>query len=690
LVANYTTTDIRNIALVGGAGTGKTTLVETLLSAVGAIPKMGRVEDGSTVCDHDPVAKELLHSVDTSIVHFRHHDAEITLVDTPGSPGFLGKTITAFPAVETIACVLDCGKGIDAMARRLMAAAESRDLPRMIVINKIDHATAHPEELHELLAAIQDTFGPICRPVNLPTGKGTGVVDCYRGTSGTSDLGSVESFHTAIVEQIVEVDEATMNAYLGGETLPEGKLHEVFEKALREQHLIPICFVSAKTGAGVKELLDVLADLCPNPTEGNPRPFEYEDAGEVKQWRAVADPAQPAVSHVFKVTSDPYVGKLAIFRVHQGTVRKDSHPKVDDGKKPIRIAHLFRLMGAKHVEVDHLVAGDIGATSKIDDIHFNSVLHDGDIGEHMHLRPLPLPVPMFGLAVEAANRAAEAKLGEALAKLYSEDPTMRIEHVPATGETVLRGLDELHLRVKLRMLKDRYGVEVTSRPPRIAYKETITARAEGHHRHKKQTGGAGQFGEVFLRVEPLPIFEGNRGPDFEFVDDTFGGSIPKQFLPAIEKGIRQVLGEGAIAGYPITGVRVSVYDGKYHPVDSKEVAFVTAGRRAFVDAMLKAKPALLEPFVKLEISVPADAIGTIAGDLSGKRGRIQGTDMLSGGVALIRAEAPLAEVANYANQLKSLTAGVGSFVMEYSHDEPAPSQVRDAEMARFKPRAEDD
>jgi elongation factor G len=689
-MSGYTTSDIRNVVFVGGPGTGKTTLIEALLLLTGAITKAGRIEDGSTVCDHDPIAKELHHSIDSSLVHIRHHNHEINLIDTPGSPGFIGKAITALPAAETVAVVIDCGKGVDMQARRMMAIADGRELPRMIIVNKIDHAATDPDELSTLLMALQETFGGICRPINLPTGKGTGVIDCYKGTDGTSDLGPVAEYHTSLVEQIVEVEEDTLNAYLAGETLPDGKLHDVFERAMREHHLVPVVFVSAKTGAGLKELLDVLADLAPSPLEGNPRPFEYEENGEIRQWRAVADPAQPAVAHVFKVTSDPYVGKLAIFRVHQGTVRRDSHPKVDDGKKPIRIAHLFKQMGQKHVEVEQLVAGDIGATSKIDEIHFNSVLHDGDIGEHMHLRPLPLPVPMYGLAVDAANRQAEAKMGESLAKLYTEDPTLRIEHVPATGETILRGIDELHLRTKVKMLKDRYAVEVTTKPPRVAYKETITVRAEGHHRHKKQTGGAGQFGEVFLRVEPLPAFEGKGAPDFEFVDDTFGGSVPKQFLPAIEKGIRQVLTEGAIAGYPITGIRVSVYDGKHHPVDSKEVAFITAGRRAFIDAMQKAKPVLLEPFVKLEITVPTDAIGTINADLSGKRARIQGTDILGGGLSVVTAEAPLAEVMNYANQLKSITGGVGTFVMEYSHDEQAPNSVRDAEMAKYKPRGGDE
>jgi len=372
--------------------------------------------------------------------------------------------------------------------------------------------------------------------------------------------------------------------------------------------------------------------------------------------------------------------------VHQGTLDPSVQPIVDDGKKGVRIAHVFKLQGKDHADVDGIIAGDIGAVAKIEEISYGSVLHTA---ERVRLKPLPLPKPMFGLAIEGTSKGAETKMGEALAKLAAEDPTLEIERVQATGETVIRGLGEQHLRMKLRLLKDRYGVEVETRPPRVAYKETITAKAEGHHRHKKQTGGAGQFGEVFLRVEPT-------GPDNEdavdglvFCDDTFGGSIPKQFMPAVEKGIRRVMHEGAIAGYPMQDIKVSVYDGKHHPVDSKEVAFMTAGRKAFVDAVQKAKPVLLEPYVTMEITVPADMIGDISSDISGRRGRIQGTDMLPGNLAVISTEVPLSEVMSYSSQLKSITGGTGSYTMEYSHDERTPPNVQAEVVKAFKPKEDE-
>jgi elongation factor G len=329
--------------------------------------------------------------------------------------------------------------------------------------------------------------------------------------------------------------------------------------------------------------------------------------------------------------------------------------------------------------------------AKIDEISYDATLHTGEVADDLRLRSITLPKPMFGLAIEGTSKGAETKMGEALQKLTAEDPTLVFERVQATSETVLRGIGEQHLRIKLRLLKDRYGVEVETHPPKVAYKETIQGKAEGHHRHKKQTGGAGQFGEVFLRVEPLT------GEDIEeavnglmFVDDTFGGSIPKQFLPAVEKGIRQVLIGGAIAGYPMQDIKVSVYDGKHHPVDSKEVAFMTAGKKAFVDAVQKAKPVLLEPFVKLEITVPSDMIGDISSDLAGRRGRIQGTDMLPGGLAIVTAEAPLSEVATYSSQLKSMTGGSGSYAMEYSHDEQTPPNVQADVIKAYKPKEEED
>ena len=682
----YTTADIRNIVLTGGAGSGKTTLVENILHNASVIGRVGRVEDGNTVSDYDDLEKEFKHSLDSTIVHFDHGGAHVNLIDTPGSADFIGKAISMLPAVETVVLVIDAGAGIETVTRRIMKVARERNLPRMIVINKIDHAP----DITGLVINIQETFGSECRPINLPTNGGKAVVDCFQNATGESDIGDVNEYHTAIIDQVVEVDEELMATYLEkGEVTPE-QLHEPFEKALREGHLIPICFTAGRNNIGVKELMDVFTKLCPNPLEGNPRPFEYTKDGEKKDFASTADSSKSLVAHVFKVSSDPYVGKLSFFRVHQGHLDHHVTPRVNDGKKGIRIAHVFKVQGKDHKEVDNIIAGDIGAVAKIDEINYNSVLHLGDVGEDLHLRPLILPKPMYGLAIEVTTKGAESKLSEAMHKMILEDPTLAIERPKATAETVLRGLGEMHLRMKLRMLKDRYGVDVATRPPKVAYKETITAKADGHHRHKKQTGGAGQFGEVYLRVMPISGDEEGVEGGLLFVDDTFGGSVPRQYLPAIEKGVRRVMNEGAFAGYPMHNIRVEVYDGKHHPVDSKEVAFITAGRKAFIDAIHKAKPVLLEPYVKLEITVPADMIGDISADLSGKRGRILGTDMLPGNQAVVIAEAPLAEMITYSSQLKSMTAGAGSYAMEYSHDERTPPNVQQAVISAFKPHEDEE
>jgi elongation factor G len=689
-LATYNTTDIRNIALVGHASSGKTTLTEALMFKAGAIGAMGR--PGDLISDFTDEEKEHGHSLFNAVVHCDYQGRHINLIDTPGSPDFIGQTISALPAVETVAVVVSAQAGIESLTRRLMDRAKERNLCRMIVINKID---AEGVDLPALVASIQEMFGKECLPVNLPTKGGQAVVDCFFSPSGESDFGSVEEAHTAIVDQVVEVDEKLMEVYLEqGEVKPE-QLHEPFERALREGHLVPICFTAAhrhdapSRQVGIEALLDVFVKLAPNPKEGNPRPFFKGDDAE-HEIHADADPDKHVMAHVFNVRVDPFAGKLCMFRVHQGTIRKDSQlfvgdPVEGESRKPLKIGHLFKLQGKKHVEIDSAIPGDIAAIAKFAEVHRDCVLHDSHDEDRLHLKPLPYPVPMAGLAITAKRRGEEQKIADALTKLQEEDPTFRVTRDSTTHETVIHGVGDLHLRIMLEKIKHRDNVEVDTKQPKIAYRETIQTKAEGHHRHKKQTGGAGQFGEVYLRVEPL-----ERGAGFEFVNDTHGGSIPHQLIPAVEKGVRLVVLEGAVAGYPMQDLRVSVYDGKHHPVDSKEIAFVTAAKRAFIDAVNKAKPALLEPVVDMEVTVPNSAMGDVTGDLSGKRGRIQGTDMLPGNMAIIRAIVPLAEVSNYQGQLKSVTGGQGTYTMDLSHYDPVPGHVQQQIIAEYQPKHDED
>ncbi|MFO1407704.1 MAG: elongation factor G [Steroidobacteraceae bacterium] len=680
----YSTADIRNIALVGQAGAGKTLLAEALLAQSGAIKAKGSLARGTTVCDFDPQEKSLLHSLDAAICGFETQGRRVNVIDTPGYPDFLGRSLCALEAVETAVIVVSAVNGVEPMTRRMMDFAKARGLCRLIVVNKIDSREARTEEV---LEEIREAFGGACLPLNLPSDGGKSVVDCFFQPHGKpADFSSVEEAHTRIIDQVVEVDEQLMATYLEqGEELSPEQLHDPFEQALREDHLVPICFCSAETGAGIAELIQVLVKLAPNPTEGNPPPFLKGEGADAVRVEVSPDPAKHVIAHVFKVTIDPFVGKLGIFRVHQGTVRSGAQLFVGDARKPIRIAHLYQLQGKDHVEVTQAVPGDLCAVPKIDELHFDAVLHDSHDEDHHHLKSVSFPPPMLGVAIHADKRGEEQKVSEALHRLVAEDPCVRVVHHSAQNETVLYGLGDLHLRVMLARMQERYGVAVKTSPPSVPYRETITRPAEGHHRHKKQTGGAGQFGEVYLRVEPLP-----RGSGFEFVDDVVGGAIPGQFIPAVEKGVRQVLTEGAIAGFELQDVRVSVYDGKHHAVDSKEVAFVAAGRKAFVAAIREAAPIVLEPIVRVEISTPSGAIGDVTSDLSTRRARISGQDTLPGGRAQISALVPLAELQDYLPRLKAITGGEGSYTMDLSHYDPVPGRKQQELAAAFKPQEETD
>ena len=669
---------IRSVALVGHGAAGKTTLAESLLAASGAIPSRGSVEKGNTVCDFDAIEKELGHSLQSALVSFDWDGTRVHLVDTPGYPDFAGQAIGALAAADTALVVINAQTGIELSTERMFKLAGERGLCRMIVINKID---ADNVDLPALVNDIRDRFGKQCLLLDLPAHHGQDVVELLGHDSGESDFASVAAAHRALIDQIIEEDDSLMARYLEDGADPSlDELHAPFERALRAGHLIPILFVSSRTGAGVPQLLDALARLAPNPSEGNPPPFYRGEPGEAPQAFA----AQPhedlhVLAHVFKVVVDPFIGKVGVFRVHQGTIRRDAQLFVGSAKRPFKVAHLYRLQGKDYVEVPALLPGEIGAVAKVDEIDFDCVLHDSHDEDHIHLRPLAFPQPMQGLAVQTRRKGDEQRLFEILHKLELEDPCFKVERHPGTNETVIRGLGEVHLRAKMARMLQQYKLELDTSAPQIAYRETITGGAEGHCRHKKQSGGAGQFGEVMLRVEPL-----ERGAGFEFVDVVKGGAIPGVFMASVEKGVRQALAEGVVAGFPVQDIRVTVYDGKTHAVDGKDIAFVSAGRKATIDAVRLARPIVLEPLVNIEVLSPEESIGDLTGDLASKRGHITGTQPHSDGSVGISGLIPLAELGEYQGRLKSLTGGKGSYSIAFSHYAQVPDSTQQQLASSFK------
>lgn len=665
----YRSEDIRNVCLVGPGDAGKTQLVEALLFAGGAIGQCGSVDQGDTVSDFTPREQRLGHSQYCSICHLDHKGIHVNLIDTPGYRDFYGRALSVLPAVDTAAIVINAQSGIELVTRRMMEAAKKQGLCRMIIVNKID---ADEVDTGRLLEEIQAAFGPECLPLNLPSADGTGVVDCFFSPTGADTaFGSFESAHTEIVDQIVEVDEELMEIYLeqGQELKPE-QLHDPFEKALRQGHLIPICFVSAKTGAGIPELLEVFERLMPNPSESIPPRFLKGEGDDIEEVVITPDEDAHTLAHVFMVSIDTFKGRLGICRIHQGKITVGSSLFVGDARKPIKVNQLLKLNGATHSKIDEGLTGDICAIPRVDSVHYDAVLHDSHDEDHFHLKSIDLPRPMYGLAIKPPRDADAQKTSDALHIIEAEDPSLNVEHNAALNEIVLRGLGDLHLRTSLELISDRHGLDVKTALPSIAYRETVTKSAEGHCRHKKQTGGAGQFGEVYLRLEPLP-----RGAGFEFVNRVVGGAIPYQYIPAVETGVRQVMNTGASFGYPMQDIRVTVYDGKHHPVDSKEIAFVQAGKKAFKEAVANAVPILMEPVVDVTVTVPSRCAGGVTGDLSSMRGMVSGTETIADNRIVVLGQVPLKEMQDYHSRLKSLTGGDGSFTMDFSHYAEVPPEA---------------
>lgn len=664
-MTDHNIADIRNIALVGHAGSGKTTLAEALLKLSGTISSAGSIETGDTVSDHDPHEKEVGHSLDVSVLNFQTDGRLVHLLDTPGFPDLSGRAISVLPAVETAAVVVDAHHGIEPVTERVMKAAKEGKLDRLIIINHIDSPEANPQAL---LQEIQERFGPECLPLNLPADNGKRVVDCFfrPDYDAAVDFSSVTEAHDAMVDQVVELDDELMEIYLEqGSALNPDQLHNTFEQSLREGHLVPVCFVSASTGVGLNQLLEIFTRLMPNPTEANPPLYLMGEGESARPVEITPNPDLHAIGHVFKITNDPFRGKLAVFRLHQGTIKVGDQLFIGDARKPFKVQNLFRLQGSNQQSVDKGVPGDILALSRVEDLHFDAVIHDSHEEDHHHLKTLKCTTPIYGLALDTQKRGDEQKLAGALHKILDEDPCLQLERV--RNEIVLRGIGALHLDVVLKRLYTQYNVDIHTHPPSVPYRETITGKAEGHYRHKKQSGGAGQFGEVYLRVEPLPA-----GEDFEFANAVTGGAIPGQFITSVEKGVREAMLEGYLAGYPMHDIKVTVYDGKSHSVDGKDIAFQTAGKKAFQAAVGAAGPVILEPVISMDVTAPAESMGAITGDLSSRRGKILGTEHRSGGRVKLHVETPLAEVLEYEATLKSLTGGAGQCVMSLNCYQKVP------------------
>jgi len=673
------TSDIRNIVFLGHGGAGKTSLAEAILHKTGVTNRLGSVDDKTSVCDYYDEEKEHQHSIASAVVHAEYGGKLINIIDTPGYPDFIGPAIKAIPAAETAIIVINAAAGIETNTRKLFESATQANLPKVIVVNKIDSENI---DLPTLIKNVRETFGSQCRCANLPAADKASVIDCIQNQTGDSPLADVAQTHTDLIESVIEADDKLMESYLGGEQIPPEKIASVFVDALKTGTLIPIVFTDARKEIGITELLDIVAKFTPSPVQANA--VRLKDGDKITDLKA--DPAGPLAGFVFRIGFDPKSNmKYSSIRLLSGTIKSDTNLLRNDEKKGIRPGHILKPQGGENKEIDLGFAGDIINLAKVEELKIGDLVHDGRVAGKLDTPSVP--EPMFSLALEPATRGDEQKISSALDKLCEEDPCLKVTRDQQTNELVARGLGDLHLRVMLEKMEKRFKLSVNTKEPKIPYRETITAKAEGHYRHKKQTGGAGQFGEVYLRVEPA---ERDSDPSLDFSWDIFGASIPGQFEPAVHKGINEVMQSGIIAGFPLQDIKVSIYDGKSHPVDSKEVAFRTAGKEAFKDGVLKAKPVLLEPIVNMEVTVPAENMGDITGDLASKRGRVLGQDVLPGNFIVIKAQVPLSEVTQYNSQLKSVTGGRGSYSMTLSHYEAVPPNIQQQIVAAYSKKKEED
>ncbi len=670
------TAAVRNVALVGHGNAGKTTFSEHALHRAGAITRLGSVADGTTTSDYDQEEKDRGASIDAAAMHLTWREREIQIVDCPGYPDFAGVAVAGLWACDTAAIFVNATTGVAVNTRRMWEAAGAMNKARVVVISMMDTDNADPERV---LAQVREVLSDRCLPYNLPIGKGASfqaVTPCHgaaSSTEGATLCGDPASGRNALLEAVVEVDDALLEKYLGGDEVGGAELDDALRAAVRQGTVVPVLFLSATKGIGLTELLDFVADYAPSaetPLGIGAKTPEGEPVDMAKHPHFAAS--------VFKVTSDVHVGKVSFLRVWTGAMSVDGVAWNSAATTPVKLAagHPARPQGKELKAVQELAAGDILCMTKIEDLHLGCALADP---AHRVVVDVPeFPAPMVQLAIESKAKGDEHKVAAAIARVHEEDPSFRSERNPETHELVVSGLSSLHLDVLMKRMQHRYKIELTTHLPRIALKETVVGKADGHWRHKKQTGGRGQFGEVYLRVMPMV-----RGGGFEFADETVGGSIPNNFIPAVEKGVRESLEKGVIAGYPVVDVRVEVYDGKSHPVDSSEAAFKIAGARGFRDAFEKARPALLEPIMEIEIDIPARFMGEITGDLNTRRGRIAGMDS-HGDHQVIRALVPLSELQTYSTDLRSMTSGEGTYSVRFDHLDTVPANVAQKHIEKYQ------
>jgi elongation factor G len=684
--------DIRNIAICGHGSAGKTTLVDHLLTLSGAVKGNPSVDASTSICDFDEEEKHHKHSIEAAVVHLDHAGKRINIIDTPGYPDLVGQMIGALRAVETALIAIDAHAGIKVNTRRAWQEAGKAGCGRIIVVTKLDTENV---DLPGLLAAIKETFGNGCVPLNVPVGVGDhvkGVVSTLNPPANVDGAElDVKQIHESLVESIIEVDEKVMERYFEGDMPSAEELSKLMVQAIAAGTLTPVVFVSTKKEVGVKELLDVLASAALPPTAVPRKASTNGDEVTLKP-----DAAAPLAAQVFKTRIDPFVQRLSYIRVYAGTLKRDSTVHSAAARKGVKLGPLLEVQAGATQPTDEAGPGDIVAVAKCEDLHTGTSLGD------VELPPLNFPTPMVGLAVAPKNRGDEAKLSGALHKITEEERTIHLEHDPETKEMVLTGMSELHLLLMKERLKRRDHVEIETHEPKIPYRETVQANAESSYRHKKQTGGSGQFAEVHARIYPFP--EGtdpesfttkerfpqlknshyHKESNFLWVDSVVGGSIPGNFMPAIEKGFLERTKQGVIAGFPVQNVCMEVFFGKDHPVDSNETAFRIAASKVFSDVFKKARPCLLEPVVNLHITVPAEKVGDVSSDLSGRRGQMVGMESAGGGMTTVEAKAPLSEVTTYARTLSSMTGGQGSFTMEFSHYDVVPGNIQQDIMSKAK------